>query len=607
MDNVAVTPGTGATIATDDVGGIQFQKVKIDAGADGVSAPVSASAPLPCMLRNSAGTAIASLALGTTLEGLLTAAGATDFFFSTANATTVQLAAAATFTGTVESIISAQAWSIILTSDQPGTLTLNEYIDAGGARTTSTKTVLIAAGVPFSRCYTANGNYFRLTFQNTGGGATTTLNINTAFGVLPAVTNLGNGPVSLEEIAGTAIAANAGATNAGTQRIIRADGQVQDVFVTGQGAQSASGNNILLAAAGATSVDAIGATGQSSFRSFTTQIVGGAGIASGQVIFEGSNDNATFVPLSVYDDSLVTAVPIVAALSIAASTNRYFSGKTPFRYIRCRISTVFAGGTIQAFTRWSSAEYVPRVGTVAQPTAANLNANVSGTVTSNLGTGGTGATSLGKAEDAVAASGDTCVAILGVRRDALVTSSSATGDYNEVATNRFGAKLAADFRTTARTFRASMQVALAALATDIMDLFGNATTTVRISRIFISGVQTTAGSADVLLVKRSTANTVGTRVAGAAVPMDAADAAASSIPGVYTANPTTGTLVGAIGRRYLGVSGAAALTGPGIEWRFGENGKEVTLSGTAQGIAINLNGVTLTGGTVNVEIEWYEF
>jgi len=34
-DNVAITPGTGATIATDDVGGIQYQRVKVGIGADG--------------------------------------------------------------------------------------------------------------------------------------------------------------------------------------------------------------------------------------------------------------------------------------------------------------------------------------------------------------------------------------------------------------------------------------------------------------------------------------------------------------------------------------------------------------------------------------------
>jgi len=46
-DNVTVTPGSGASIATDDVGGIQFQKVKIDVGGDGASAVLSTSDPMP--------------------------------------------------------------------------------------------------------------------------------------------------------------------------------------------------------------------------------------------------------------------------------------------------------------------------------------------------------------------------------------------------------------------------------------------------------------------------------------------------------------------------------------------------------------------------------
>lgn len=45
MDNVAVTPGAGATIATDDVAGVQFQKVKLDFGGDGASDPVVGSLP----------------------------------------------------------------------------------------------------------------------------------------------------------------------------------------------------------------------------------------------------------------------------------------------------------------------------------------------------------------------------------------------------------------------------------------------------------------------------------------------------------------------------------------------------------------------------------
>jgi hypothetical protein len=36
-----------AVVATDDVGGVHYQRVKLDAGADGVSLPVDATNPLP--------------------------------------------------------------------------------------------------------------------------------------------------------------------------------------------------------------------------------------------------------------------------------------------------------------------------------------------------------------------------------------------------------------------------------------------------------------------------------------------------------------------------------------------------------------------------------
>lgn len=46
-DNVAITAGTGTTIAADDVGGVLFQRVKPAFGVDGVAVDVSATNPLP--------------------------------------------------------------------------------------------------------------------------------------------------------------------------------------------------------------------------------------------------------------------------------------------------------------------------------------------------------------------------------------------------------------------------------------------------------------------------------------------------------------------------------------------------------------------------------
>lgn len=142
-----------------------------------------------------------------------------------------------------------------------------------------------------------------------------------------------------------------------------------DIYITGQAAQSAANNNIILAVAGSGSTDTFGAS--ASFRSFSIQINGSSGVASGAVTFEGSNDNTNFVPLTVYDDAIQAVSPINTAITIGASTFRFFSGKTTYRYVRCRISTVFTGGTVQAFTRLSTTDYILRSELIGQNAAAN--------------------------------------------------------------------------------------------------------------------------------------------------------------------------------------------------------------------------------------------
>lgn len=46
-DNVAITPGSGVTVAADDISGVLWQRIKVGWGADGVAGDVSAANPLP--------------------------------------------------------------------------------------------------------------------------------------------------------------------------------------------------------------------------------------------------------------------------------------------------------------------------------------------------------------------------------------------------------------------------------------------------------------------------------------------------------------------------------------------------------------------------------
>jgi len=46
-DNVGYTPGTGATVAADEIGGVLHQRVKLGIGDDGTAVDVSEANPMP--------------------------------------------------------------------------------------------------------------------------------------------------------------------------------------------------------------------------------------------------------------------------------------------------------------------------------------------------------------------------------------------------------------------------------------------------------------------------------------------------------------------------------------------------------------------------------
>ena len=51
-DNVGYTPGAGATIAADDIGGVLHQRIKLGIGADGTAVDVSSTNPMPVNASN---------------------------------------------------------------------------------------------------------------------------------------------------------------------------------------------------------------------------------------------------------------------------------------------------------------------------------------------------------------------------------------------------------------------------------------------------------------------------------------------------------------------------------------------------------------------------
>jgi hypothetical protein len=165
-------------------------------------------------------------------------------------------------------------------------------------------------------------------------------------------------------------------TDAASLPVTLSSENIDDLFITGQAAQTAIINNILPAVASANATDATGYTQ-------ATVHVNSTGTA-GTFIFEGSNNNVNFITIPVTNQLLNTGVTIAAAIT---ATNAQIAYLVPinFRYIRLRIVTTITGGSIQAITKFSRQAFSTNSVRVTNGTASNLAVQAtigSGTITS---------------------------------------------------------------------------------------------------------------------------------------------------------------------------------------------------------------------------------
>jgi hypothetical protein len=106
----------------------------------------------------------------------------------------------------------------------------------------------------------------------------------------------------------------------------------------------ASGNNLLNLVAGSNSIDLSSFT--QSFNSLTFQLTTPAAPSSGQIVFEGSNDNVNFVAIRGIEEqfawSNVTYSEANYPLATFPSTGRIFTIPLKQRYVRLRIATTLS-------------------------------------------------------------------------------------------------------------------------------------------------------------------------------------------------------------------------------------------------------------------------
>lgn len=119
-DNVAITEGTGTSIATDDIGGVQFQRVKVTYGDDGSATDVSSSNRLPVDTGTVAVTgtfwqatqpvslsALPALAAGTNLIGQASASNETGTVYNGTTALTPKFATIAASSSGNNTLVAA--------------------------------------------------------------------------------------------------------------------------------------------------------------------------------------------------------------------------------------------------------------------------------------------------------------------------------------------------------------------------------------------------------------------------------------------------------------------------------------------------------------------
>lgn len=188
-DNLGYTPGTGAEVATDEIGGKHYQRFKLIHGADGVNdGDVSTINPLPI---DDGGNRV-----------------------STANSSTADVDAAEEFLGTWEDVSGYSSLSLIAAfqsavgveihfqwSPDGVTMTFFDYLETGSST--------------FATVAPVRSKYFRLKFKDWSGGAITDVNV----AVTLTRKDVANGtPTAPTIIGGVDTAGTAGVINAAEVR-----------------------------------------------------------------------------------------------------------------------------------------------------------------------------------------------------------------------------------------------------------------------------------------------------------------------------------------------------------------------------------------------------
>jgi hypothetical protein len=144
---------------------------------------------------------------------------------------------------------------------------------------------------------------------------------------------------------------------------------------------------------------------------------------------------------------------------------------------------------------------------------------------------------------------------------------------------------------------------------DVFVIQGSATKTARVTRIRVSGTQTTAGVNSWYLLRKTGSFTGGTFATPVAVSRDTNSPSATVATYYYTAAATTsGSLVGAVRATKLMSPAPAGTSNDNIIWDFDDfQTTPIYLRGNSQFLTVNFSGSALpTGLSLHCSTTWTE-
>lgn len=226
------------------------------------------------------------------------------------------------------------------------------------------------------------------TFNAAGKTITFTGSIPPSLESILQVTNVTTGTLMFQPQAGAAFSGTwssptltlacdtTGMANSDRLLILFEDGQPQSITanriaVTGTASIATSNTDIITGTVSGW-YDALG------FNYATVVLTGGAGISAGQITFEWTNNTSTTPNgfAALYQTNSLSAAWASAAVSVSANSNTPYFIPLPGRFFRARVSTPFAGGTVQATVTLSNVAPVLTAQNVVVGTS-NLGINVS--------------------------------------------------------------------------------------------------------------------------------------------------------------------------------------------------------------------------------------